>query len=800
MKRSLIILIISTFLIQATVFADETSDPSSLKQKIKITLSGKDFDWPDWDMFRGERDISDLLNIATTAPEPNGTMFFHADIPDTILNAGPVDAQIFYGGGSNWGFNDAYFLGTTGYENTFEAFAPTPGSGQFDIGVQATLTYEGAEATVSQGPYNSANSDPAPYYLSVGDEPSGDQDGGSNFDIVDVGISFTDERVFVKLTNAGGGFPVGGFFGPWNIYAVGFLNPEDEDQTLFGLAYCDGGFGLFYPGLWKFQAGSDLPEPIGDINYSISGNNLYMSANWSDIFSDPDFGSWPNEFEILGMAGITIEASLTEQTFADQTPPAIFNPSIQSFTIGENTPPSLSNHGFEITGDSEGLYDVAFYCSYLDEDNHFPLLSQLSVDGEIIETMSSADHNYADSSIFTVQTALAPGNHTYEMSFSDGMSDVGTGAISFTVGSDEETEYAFTNLPGWNMVGLSVGVEDENVSIIFPEAINETLYSFDGSYILEENLVNGQGYWLRFDNAGSTTISGTPINELTITLSEGWNMISGISFPVSVDFIIDPSGLIIPGTVYGFNGSYFSESTIETGYGYWLRSVSDGEITLSESGNSRKMVRVHLPESANTLRVNGQTLYFGVDIPYHDRLSYSLPPKPPAGAFDIRFEGDWKYTGESGTMELMANSDYVNMEYFIHDDGIWELIGSKNSSIYNLTGSGTLIIPGNSTEFYLRKVPSLPSQYSLLQNYPNPFNPVTFITYTILEMSYIEILVYNLAGQEINELVSEIKAPGQYSISWDGTDNLGNPVASGVYFYMFHGNRFSDMKKMILMK
>jgi len=799
-KRILVPVFLSVLLIGINLFGNENTQSETIDYDIKLKLSGRDFDWPDWQMLQGDRDITDLLNMATTAPIPDGTMYLHADIPDSILDAGPVAATIFYGYGSNWGFSDAYFLGTTGYENTFEASVPTPESGQFDIGVQAILTFAGAEATVSQGPYNSANSDPAPYYLSVGDEPSGDQEGGSNFDIVDVGISFTDEKVFVKLTNAGGGFPVGGFFGPWNIYSVGFLNPEDEDQTLFGLAYCDGGFGLFYPGLWKFQAGTDLPEQIGDIDYSISGNILYMSANWSDIFSDPDFGSWPNEFEILGMAGIIIEASLTEQTFADQTPPAIFNPSIQSFNIGENTPPSLSNHGFEITGDSDGLYDVAFHCSYLDEDNHFPLLSQLSVDGEIIETMSSADHNYADSSIFTVQTALPPGNHTYEMSFSDGMSDVGTGAISFTVGSDEETEYTFTNLSDWNMVGLSVGVEDENVSIIFPEAIDGTLYSFDGSYILEENLVNGQGYWLRFDNAGSTTISGTPINELTITLSEGWNMISGISTPVSVDVIIDPSGLIIPGTVYGFNGSYFSESTIETGYGYWLRSGGDGEITLSESGNSRKMVRVHLPESANTLRVNGQTLYFGVDIPYHDRLSYSLPPKPPAGAFDMRFEGDWKYTGESGTMELMANSDFVNMEYVVHDDENWELIDSKNSSIYNLIGSGTLIISGKSTDFYLRKVPSLPSQYSLLQNYPNPFNPVTFITYTNLEMSYIEVLVYNLAGQEINKLVSEVKTPGKYSISWDGTDNLGNPVASGVYFYSFHGNGFSDMKKMILMK
>ena len=166
----------------------------------------------------------------------------------------------------------------------------------------------------------------------------------------------------------------------------------------------------------------------------------------------------------------------------------------------------------------------------------------------------------------------------------------------------------------------------------------------------------------------------------------------------------------------------------------------------------------------------------------------------------MRFEGDWKYTGESGTMELMANSDYVNLEYVIHDDENWELIDSKNGFIHNLTGSGTLIIPGGSTEFYLTKLPSLPSQFSLSQNYPNPFNPVTFITYTVPELSYINVFIYNLAGQEINELVSEIKTPGQYSISWDGTDNLGNPVASGVYFYTFQGNRFSDMKKMILMK
>ena len=196
-KRILVPVSLLVLLIGINLFGNENTQSETIDYDIKLKLSGRDFDWPDWQMLQGDRDITDLLNMATTAPIPDGTMYLHADIPDSILDAGPVTATIFYGYGSSWGFSDAYFLGTTGYENTFEASVPTPGSGQFDIGVQATLTYEGAEATVSQGPYNSANSDPAPYYLSVGDEPSGDQDGGSNFDIVDVGISFTDERVFV---------------------------------------------------------------------------------------------------------------------------------------------------------------------------------------------------------------------------------------------------------------------------------------------------------------------------------------------------------------------------------------------------------------------------------------------------------------------------------------------------------------------------------------------------------------------------------------------------------------------------
>ena len=134
---------------------------------------------------------------------------------------------------------------------------------------------------------------------------------------------------------------------------------------------------------------------------------------------------------------------------------------------------------------------------------------------------------------------------------------------------------------GWNIVGLPLEVEDASYSILFPESIEGTLYSFNGAYDPATNLINGEGYWLRFNEAGSTTISGTPINELTISLNEGWNLISGISIPLIISDIQDPDGIIISGTVYGFaSGSYSNEEIIEPGKGYWLRANSSGNIIL----------------------------------------------------------------------------------------------------------------------------------------------------------------------------------------------------------------------------
>ncbi|MDH3267429.1 MAG: T9SS type A sorting domain-containing protein [Ignavibacteria bacterium] len=89
----------------------------------------------------------------------------------------------------------------------------------------------------------------------------------------------------------------------------------------------------------------------------------------------------------------------------------------------------------------------------------------------------------------------------------------------------------------------------------------------------------------------------------------------------------------------------------------------------------------------------------------------------------------------------------------------------------------------------------VPGGFYLFQNYPNPFNPETRINYKVSEPSFVTIKVFNIIGQEVKTLVNEFKQSGQYNVQFDGTG-----LTSGVYFYKLEANRFTDIKKMVLLK
>ena len=95
---------------------------------------------------------------------------------------------------------------------------------------------------------------------------------------------------------------------------------------------------------------------------------------------------------------------------------------------------------------------------------------------------------------------------------------------------------------------------------------------------------------------------------------------------------------------------------------------------------------------------------------------------------------------------------------------------------------------------------NMPAGFALRQNYPNPFNPQTRIKYALAKATQVKIVIYNLLGQRVKTLVDERQTAGHQETLWDGKDEKGNEVASGIYFYQLKAGQFKQTRRMVLIR
>ena len=94
----------------------------------------------------------------------------------------------------------------------------------------------------------------------------------------------------------------------------------------------------------------------------------------------------------------------------------------------------------------------------------------------------------------------------------------------------------------------------------------------------------------------------------------------------------------------------------------------------------------------------------------------------------------------------------------------------------------------------------IPENYGLAQNMPNPFNPSTTISYEVPESGATKLVVYNLLGQQVRTLIDNTIEAGYHSIVWDGADEFGRQVASGIYIYRMSSGEFAATRRMMFLK
>jgi hypothetical protein len=196
------------------------------------------------------------------------------------------------------------------------------------------------------------------------------------------------------------------------------------------------------------------------------------------------------------------------------------------------------------------------------------------------------------------------------------------------------------------------------------------------------------------------------------------------------------------------------------------------------------------------------------------KLSISMHNGNPVGAGLMIF----KYSGLTpSAVELGPAAGKMDLKYVINDSEIRVLlysydIGDKidpgDGELLNISFSGTGDIKLVETSFAgyygetlaTRMMGDLvPKAFVLSQNYPNPFNPTTSIDMTIPVACQWQMTIFNVNGRVVKQM-SGNAAPGTMTITWDGRNDDGQPVTSGVYFYRTKAGDFCATKKMTLLK
>jgi hypothetical protein len=366
---------------------------------------------------------------------------------------------------------------------------------------------------------------------------------------------------------------------------------------------------------------------------------------------------------------------------------------------------------------------------------------------------------------------------------------------------------------------------------MYPTALNAYAFEFAGGYVQRYRLANGKGYWEKFPAAISQQITGTARTRDSITVAAGWNMVGSISNPVDTSTIVSVPPGLKSSNWFRYAGGYTIETQLQPGKGYWIKSTGAGKFVLANplAAAPKTSGGVNVADMLNSITItdaqgNAQTLYFGADANHAIPVEfYGVPPAPPAGAFDARFEaadgGSMVMTHAAKVSEPVEYTIAIQSEAYpltvswnvTNGTAAYALADGMNGKAFatkDIAGQGSMKVANSGVaKLNLKLVGdgTLPVDFALNQNYPNPFNPTTSIRYALPVESKLTMDVFNVLGQRVRTLVNDNVAAGYHAIEWNGTNNAGQQLASGVYFVQMsakgaNGKTFSDVRKLMMLK
>ncbi|PLX23363.1 MAG: hypothetical protein C0600_14865 [Ignavibacteria bacterium] len=374
-------------------------------------------------------------------------------------------------------------------------------------------------------------------------------------------------------------------------------------------------------------------------------------------------------------------------------------------------------------------------------------------------------------------------------------------------------QFVHDNSGDWEMVSLPVKMDSAVISSLYPDPGTQ-LYRFDittGAYANVALMRFGEGYWLKTATR-RTLFLGNEVKSNRLTglsgignpPAYGWNMVGGISHSVSVASITQNPANCMK-SIFGWDpaSGYIIPTSVDPSIGYWVRTEPGAALTLAvttvQSGGKTAYEKTAAAiTTAGMLRVlpgtgSGQMLLLADrQLLSEEKDDLMLPMTPPGSLFDARVDNSTLFLSP-GTNTLKLQHDGVLQLSFTPQEGaltevlltdvsgaVLHRFRTDQSSVFalNVKGSRTVLM-----RYDIVKPAEL--TFALEQNYPNPLRAgsTTAIRYTVNTDKPVRLEVYDLLGRRVTTLVNAARRPGRYSAMWDGRDDNGSLLPSGLYMY-----------------
>lgn len=464
----------------------------------------------------------------------------------------------------------------------------------------------------------------------------------------------------------------------------------------------------------------------------------------------------------------------------------------QVHTIVENAPPTARDDEAEARSGKPVQVNVLKN----DSDTDGGVLSIATIEQPIHGTASKAN-----GIITYTSNKWYAGQDTLEYVIRDGQGGRSRARVIVTVSEPPSIEVDMAFAAGWNLVGVPLTVEDSSYQVLFSDlSVTPSPLTFQEGYNETSALVSGKGYWIETDASRTQVIQGEPVNTLQLDLRKGWNLISGPSCTFPAEAIVDSARSVDPGTLYAYRGGYIPSDTLHPGAGYWLHARSASSITLNcnavppaSQTQAMRQNRAWTPDGLGRLIISTgisqrQVLYFGSEQKKTPPTSAEMPPRPPASAFDARFEGGRRVIeSQGGFIELQVPTYPVTVELTARPQGassqtyvLEELIYDEVVAQHDLRQGHPVSIENASVKrLRLQAEADRPGAFTLRGNYPNPFQTMTTIAMDLPESAKVSVAIFDILGRRVMTLPEQVLYAGSgRTLPLDATQ-----LASGMYIY-----------------